>query len=39
MRILIVSVTTGYGHHSTAAALAEEFRARGDEVVIEDLYE
>ncbi|MDD6188987.1 MAG: glycosyltransferase [Clostridiales bacterium] len=39
MRILIVSVTTGYGHHSTAAAIADEFKARGAEVVVTDLYE
>ena len=39
MRILIVSVTAGYGHHSTAAALATEFKARGSEVVVIDLYE
>ncbi len=39
MRILIVSVTTGYGHHSTAAAIAEEFKSRGAEVVVTDLYE
>ena len=39
MRILIVSVTTGYGHHSTAAAIADEFKAKGAEVVVTDLYE
>ncbi len=39
MRILIVSVTTGYGHNSTAAAIKAEFNSRGDEVVIVDLYE
>jgi len=39
MRILIVSVTTGYGHHSTAAAISDEFKARGAEVVVTDLYE
>lgn len=39
MRILIVSVTTGYGHHSAAAAIADELRSRGNDVVIADLYE
>ena len=39
MRILIVSVTTGYGHHSTAAAIADEFKTHGAETVIVDLYE
>lgn len=39
MRILIVSVTAGYGHHSTAAALAAEFKARGAETMVVDLYE
>ena len=39
MRILLVSVTTGYGHHSAAAAIADEFKARGAEVVVTDLYE
>ena len=39
MRILILSVTTGYGHHSTANALAEELKARGADVVVVDLYE
>ena len=39
MKILILSVTTGYGHHSTANALAEELKVRGVDVVIVDLYE
>jgi len=38
MRVLILSVTTGYGHHSTANALSEELSARGADVVIMDLY-
>ena len=39
MRVLIVSVTTGYGHHSTAVALAEQFAASGVSAVVEDMYE
>ena len=39
MRVLIVSVTTGYGHHSTSAALAQSLREQGAEaVVVVDLY-
>lgn len=38
MRILILSVTAGYGHHSTANALAEELESRGDDAVVIDLY-
>ena len=39
MKILILSVTTGYGHHSTANALAEELKGRNADVVVVDLYE
>ncbi len=38
MRILIVSVTAGYGHHSTAKAIAEELQSRNIDVIVEDLY-
>jgi processive 1,2-diacylglycerol beta-glucosyltransferase len=38
MRVLVLSVTAGYGHISTAKAIAEEFEARGAEVMVEDLY-
>jgi processive 1,2-diacylglycerol beta-glucosyltransferase len=40
MRVLIISVTTGGGHNSTADAIAGEFqRMENVEVVQEDLYE
>ena len=39
MRVLVLSVTAGYGHISTAKAVAEEFTARGVDVVVEDLYQ
>lgn len=40
MRILIISVTAGNGHNSTADAIAEEFRnIKGVEAVKEDLFE
>ena len=38
MRVLVLSVTAGYGHISTANAVAEEFKARGVDVIVEDLY-
>lgn len=38
MRILILSVTAGYGHHSTANALAEELERREIDVTVMDLY-
>lgn len=38
MRVMIVSVTTGYGHHSTAAAIADSLRAAGAEAVVVDMY-
>jgi len=38
MRVLVLSVTAGYGHISTAKAIAEEFTARGAEISVEDLY-
>ncbi len=39
MKVLILSVTAGYGHISTANAIADEFRARGADVRVEDLYQ
>ncbi len=39
MKVLILSVTAGYGHISTANAIAEEFKSRGAEVLVEDLYQ
>ena len=39
MRTLIISVTAGYGHNSTARAISDELEARGVEVVVEDLYQ
>lgn len=39
MRVLVLSVTAGYGHISTAKAIAEEFTSRGVTVVVEDLYQ
>ncbi|MCL2120766.1 MAG: glycosyltransferase [Clostridiales bacterium] len=37
MRVLIISVTAGYGHYATAKALEDELTSRGNEVVVEDL--
>ena len=39
MKILLLSVTAGYGHHATAKALADLFEQRGAEVEIVDVYE
>ncbi|MDR0840180.1 MAG: glycosyltransferase [Christensenellaceae bacterium] len=39
MRVLILSITTGYGHHATAKAMADELTARGAEVAVVDLLE
>ncbi|MGE4353649.1 MAG: glycosyltransferase [Oscillospiraceae bacterium] len=39
MRVLVLSVTAGYGHISTAKAIADEFTARGIDVHVEDLYQ
>lgn len=39
MKILLISVTAGYGHHATANALADELTARGAEVQKVDLLE
>ena len=37
MKVLLISVTAGYGHHSTANALSDELTARGAEVRKVDL--
>ena len=39
MKVLILSVSTGYGHHATANALAENLRLRGAEAEVVDVYE
>ncbi len=39
MRVMILSVTAGYGHHSTAKALADSLLARGAEVEVVDVLE
>ncbi len=39
MKVLLISVTAGYGHHSTANALADELAARGAQVQKVDLLE
>ena len=32
MRVMLLSVTAGFGHHATAKALAEMLRDKGDTV-------
>lgn len=39
MRVLILSVSAGYGHHSAANAVSAELTRRGADVIIEDLYQ
>lgn len=39
MKVLILSVTAGYGHISTAKAVEEELISRGIDVLVEDLYQ
>jgi len=39
MKVLIISVKAGYGHHSTAKALIEEFEERGIECQMLDTFE
>lgn len=39
MKVLLISVTAGFGHHSTANALADELTARGAQVQKVDLLE
>ncbi len=39
MKILLLTVTAGYGHHATAKALADLFEQKGAETKIVDVYE
>lgn len=39
MKILLLTVTAGYGHHATAKALADMFEKKGAETKIVDVYE
>ena len=39
MKILLLTVTAGYGHHATAKALANLFEQKGAETQIVDVYE
>lgn len=39
MKVMILSVTAGFGHHATAKALGDELMARGTEVRTLDVYE
>lgn len=39
MKILLLTVTAGYGHHATAKALADLFEQRGAQTKIVDVYE
>lgn len=39
MRVLILSVTAGYGHHATAQAVKEELDRRGATTEIMDIYQ
>lgn len=39
MKILLLTVTAGYGHHATAKALADLFEQRGAETKVVDVYE
>lgn len=39
MKILLLTVTAGYGHHATAKALADLFEEKGAETKIIDIYE
>ncbi|MGN1031551.1 MAG: glycosyltransferase [Butyricicoccaceae bacterium] len=39
MKVLLLTVTAGYGHHATANALAELLRQRGAECEVIDIYE
>lgn len=38
MRVLILSVTAGYGHNNSAYALSAELESRGASVIVEDFY-
>lgn len=37
MRVLLISITAGYGHHATAKAIGDELTARGAKVTTADL--
>ncbi len=39
MKVLLLSVTAGYGHHATAKALEDQFRSRGVTVQTVDVYD
>lgn len=39
MRVLLLSVTAGFGHHATAKAVSDELKARGATVETIDVYE
>lgn len=39
MRVLILSVTAGYGHHATAKAIGEQLKNQGANVYTLDVYE
>ncbi len=39
MKVMILSVTAGFGHHATAKAVGDMFEAKGDTVQIVDIYE
>lgn len=39
MKVMILSVTAGFGHHATAKAVGDELKARGAQVQTLDVYE
>lgn len=39
MKVLLLTVTAGYGHHATAKALADMFEQKGAETKVVDVYE
>ena len=39
MRVLLLSVTAGFGHHATAKAVSDQFKACGAVVETIDVYE
>ena len=39
MKVLILSVTAGYGHHAAARAVSDQLLARGAEVKTIDVYQ
>ena len=39
MKVLLLTVTAGYGHHATAKALADMFEQKGAQTKIVDVYE